>query len=1134
MSTERFSLNFDIDHSGSLILVYGNVIQEEFLFSDLKYRNIENALWKFCKENSFDRVILYDTINRIHFFDEKSKNLFIDFETPIKKKEANPFNETDDVFGSSPLQHIDKEDTVESKVVNTKETSNHNGIFHINVLTDSDAISQLDNCMKETSIKTAIIFSKYDLRFIDEQGRGTLINTIQEWSNLSHSNNNKCFFIVNSHKLEDLKENINNTPILNTIIEQYKENKGMQSIMNISHPKKDEIKRLIQATRLKRDIEIEWNQIDAITRSIMGAMRPLKHWASHLNSNKFDIINLHNMKKIIGGKIADFSTETALQRLLNMIGLENVKKQVLKQVRLVRAAKKNPSLIENSRMHLSFKGNPGTGKTTVARLISEIYQEEGILTNGHLIEGDRQNLVAGFVGQTAIKTNEMCNDAMGGVLFIDEAYSLKKESKNSDDTFGQEAIDTLIKKMEDSKDDLCVILAGYPKEMDVLMEANPGFKDRIGAEIIFEDYNAKQLFQIAQLIIKNKKIIFSANILNDINTILENAYKNRDNKFGNARYVENLIKDIIDEHIQISAEKEIDFNLLTVDSVSIPLKYKDLLITETIDDSIEKSLESLNKKVGLQKVKTFVNDMIDEISAEKEKIKRGFVKNKASSRHMIFSGNPGTGKTTVARDFGKIFKALGVLKKGHVIEVQGEDLVAGYVGQTSSKAEDMINSALDGVLFIDEAYGLISDSKSSGFFNTAQNKLLKLMEDNKDRLIVIAAGYPDEMERFLSSNVGFRSRFANNIIFENYNADELTQIVKNVCEESEYILKPKSISRIEDFFTESIVKSNKREFGNAREAINFFEIIKRNQNKRILQDLNISNIDFMTVIEDDIPLIKKGIDISVEEAIVSLNDKIGLKSVKSFVDSMIINIKLEQSRIEKGLITAKNTPSRHMIFSGNPGTGKTTVARDFGKIFKALGILKKGHVIEVQGEDLVAGYVGQTSSKAEEVINSALDGVLFIDEAYGLISDGKSSGFFATAQNKLLKLMEDNKDRLIVIAAGYPDEMERFLSSNIGFKSRFANNIIFENYNTDELTEIVLSVSTKSNFKIDNIALDKIKDTFDIMIENTNLREFGNARTAINFFEKIKSRQNIRITKLIDLSDDDYMNIIIDDIPNIN
>lgn len=863
MPIERISLNFDIERSGSLVIVYGNVIQEEFLFSDLVYRNIEQALWKYNKENGFERVILFDTKNSIHFFDTTSRDLFTTVEgtanNTIEPQESFG-KKYGKLFGKNPLsKKKEAKEEIQSPqaVIPARESEFHSssdGIFHIKRLTDSDAFGQLDSCMKESQIKTAIILSKHDIRTIANQGQGLLINTIQEWSNLPHTNPNKCFFVINSHKLDDLQDNISNTPILNTIIEQSKENRGMQSVLHITHPKKDEIKRLLQRHRiLSPKIKTEWKQVEAITRVLIGEMKPLKHWA--LSMDQLNELSFASVKKITSNKSGDYSDKSALQRLLDMTGLDAVKRQLLKQVHLIKASKTNPNLIDNSRLHLVFKGNPGTGKTTIARLISEIYQEEGILSNGHLVEGDSENLIAGYVGQTAIKTKEICNDAKGGVLFIDEAYSLVKDTN---DIFGKEAIDTLIKIMEDSRKDLCVILAGYPDKMNKLLESNPGFKRRIGAELIFEDYTPDQLFQIAIQKIRKIGLQFSDEIMEQIEIILTNLFNTKDANFGNAGTVEKLIQEIIDEHIIYCAEKHLNFSKEIVGVHCIPKEFKIHLEKQADEFTVETALQGLNEKVGLDSIKTFVQSMLTNIQADKIKLERGLLNEiNVPSLHMIFSGNPGTGKTSVARDFGKIFKALGILRKGHVVEIQGEDLVAGYRGQTAEQAANIINSALDGVLFIDEAYGLVGgdSTNDSDFFKTAQNKLLKLMEDNKERLVVIAAGYPDEMQIFIKSNQGFNRRFPHRILFENNNAIELTEIVETLCKKEKYILRDPAKIKVTQYFEILIQKTNPRDFGNAGEAGNFFEVIKSNQNKRIILNLEISDTDLMTIIEEDIPSI---------------------------------------------------------------------------------------------------------------------------------------------------------------------------------------------------------------------------------------------------------------------------------------
>ena len=244
----------------------------------------------------------------------------------------------------------------------------------------------------------------------------------------------------------------------------------------------------------------------------------------------------------------------------------------------------------------------------------------------------------------------------------------------------------------------------------------------------------------------------------------------------------------------------------------------------------------------------------------------------------------------------------------------------------------------------------------------------------------------------------------------------------------------------------------------------------------------------------------------LEDLLAELNGYIGLDTVKEEIDTLVHWIQMQQLRKEHDLPTSDL--SLHMVFSGNPGTGKTTIARFLSKIFHSLGILSKGQLVEVDRGDLVAGYVGQTAIKTKDAISKAMGGVLFIDEAYALTNRGEND-YGAEAVDTLLKAMEDHRDDLIVIVAGYIEPMEKFLHSNPGLESRFNRFIDFPDYTLDELMGIFDMRMNKAGYTMGDEARAALRQKIDI--ERVDVKGFGNARGVRNLFETIIARQADRL-----------------------
>ncbi|OAI25165.1 hypothetical protein A1355_19860 [Methylomonas koyamae] len=473
---------------------------------------------------------------------------------------------------------------------------------------------------------------------------------------------------------------------------------------------------------------------------------------------------------------------------------------------------------------------------------------------------------------------------------------------------------------------------------------------------------------------------------------------------------------------------------------------------------------------------------------------------------MVFTGNPGTGKTTVARLVGGIYKQLGLLERGHLVEVDRGGLVAGYIGQTAIRVREAVNKALDGVLFIDEAYSLAQGGQPD-FGQEAIDTLLKAMEDNRDRLAVIIAGYRDPIRKFIQTNPGLESRFTRYVDFDDYSSDELMEIFAQLLSSHHMLLSEEAHRKAKSNF-ETIYRVRKNNFGNARVIRTYFETVLEKQAERLANNIAA---DTSLIVADDLPDVHSKKSKDINDLLEELDTFVGLAEVKYEIRKLVNLYKANQKRKENNLPI---TPvSLHLVFSGNPGTGKTSIARLIGEIYASLDLLSSGHVIEVDRSGLVAGFIGQTALKTQETINAALDGVLFIDEAYSLSESSIQSpghDFGKEAIDTLLKGMEDHRERLAVIVAGYPKLMQNFINSNPGLESRFTRYLKFEDYSGNDLTNIFSKFCLNNGFVITDQAKIVASNMFDRVYAERG-ENFGNGRTVRKIFESAIENQAERL-----------------------
>jgi replication-associated recombination protein RarA len=463
------------------------------------------------------------------------------------------------------------------------------------------------------------------------------------------------------------------------------------------------------------------------------------------------------------------------EKLRGIIGLEEVKKLLRSQYQLLVAQEKRKSVgvktsVEQN-LNMVFAGNPGTGKTSIARLVAEMLNSMGLLKGGQLIETDRSHFVGENSAETAKKTEEKFKEALGGILFIDEAYTL------ANDSLGRETVEILLKLIEDYSKEVIVILAGYEEEMEDFFDINVGLRSRFPLWTNFEDYNPEELLEIGVKIIEGSGFVLSQNAFISLQKSFVEIYENADAQSGNGRMVRNYIETIIrNQSIRIAKENisVYEMNLIIskdIESVSI-IEY----------DAIFDLEEKLKVLIGNETAKAFLRDQYKLLRIKEKRKRMGMGNDLTPYNQMIFTGEKGTGKKTILNILSQMLYELGTIKAKKIIQMDKKELLE--LAHEKGSLEDALNRYLGKVIFIDNWDMEIDFDKEDKFIT----QLTKFIDKNKSRICIILSGKKNTMKKSILSNAALSYRFPVWVDFEDYTPEELFYIGISLLKEKGYFL----------------------------------------------------------------------------------------------------------------------------------------------------------------------------------------------------------------------------------------------------------------------------------------------------------------------------------------------------------
>lgn len=481
-----------------------------------------------------------------------------------------------------------------------------------------------------------------------------------------------------------------------------------------------------------------------------------------------------------------------------------------------------------------------------------------------------------------------------------------------------------------------------------------------------------------------------------------------------------------------------------------------------IEGELTGPLRELNSLIGLRGVKREVTSLINLIKMSQTRVKMGLPM-PPMSRHLVFAGPPGTGKTTVARLYGAVLAELGILAKGHMVEAARADLVGQYIGSTAIKTTELVTQALGGVLFIDEAYTLSAGSGGSGpdFGQEAIDALMKMMEDHRDELVVIVAGYSELMDKFLASNPGLASRFTRTIEFPNYSVEELVTIASNLCGGHYYDLTDEALDALTDYFTR-VPKGPT--FGNGRVARKLFEAMINNQASRLaaappgkeaeLNRLTAEDLAPEMVLLEEMPVEREERPDAGRDPAAAINASRSWKRVCELVGAANVRDALGATLLQLcELRNRRRGYGRHgnVVIGGPAGTGRREFARWYAAALAELRLTPVGHVARISiPHDLTPHWPGQAPALAEAAAGDAVGGILLVD------CDGDGGDAAAEAVRPLIDRLRAGLGDPIVVLVGEHESVAALRSVVPGFDEVFGQIWSMPGYSAPELAELVV------------------------------------------------------------------------------
>lgn len=831
----RIELPFESSYDGRNQFILTGGIDDLFLIRTREKKSklctIDEAMVEYGKKKNYDFIITVVNGGEKLLFSDPNQEAA--FENIVHGKTAAPANAK-----VRPSKLRPREGDAPAPVKEVRKAAEE-AETRISAQGDNNKLAQITRLLKESAKKSLVIFP-YPEKMI--QASDADANTAQkieivtkDWRNIIQTAHpdTRTVLIINPHRMEQFQT-------LEHYVSCFDHN---SRIITIGEPNREEIAAYVKKYTSENAIKANPRDIKRVVLTgqsrAEGQQSPnlqnIVSWIQgfYLVGDKND-----NSKKTLEALLAAENKEAAeskedlLEKLDKMIGLQEVKREIGK---IVADAETNKNS-DGQNYHMFFLGNPGTGKTEVANIIARLFWAMELRPSRKCVSITIQDIVGEYnEGEAIQKMKNKVREAMGGVLFIDEAY-LFAESE-----WGAKAFQTLLTEMENNRDTLTVILAGYEERLQKLKDINPGIDSRIPLKLHFQDYSSSEKLEIFNFFLDK------SNAENKRKRVLTEESKEKllrifDRLEGNARGVRNLLEKVLKE---VATDEEI-----------LPKHISDP--HEINGDEVDKIMKKLKDDfVGMEEMKKQLQHYIDQVRFHIDRNERLHLKRSAGQTYRLrFTGPPGTGKTSIARLMGKFFKALGICETDACIERGATDLKGAYVGHAQQAVNSLFHENRGKVIFIDEIYSLYNPKagQDDSFGREAVDTLVRCLtaEEYRDT-VVIVAGYKNEVDTFMEANPGLASRIPTEIEFQDYSEEDCWNIFKRLAERAQYQVAENCKSKLTACFAKRKNQGNEQRFGNARTVESVLDEVVSNMIKRLKEKKTVSDDDYRNIICDDIP-----------------------------------------------------------------------------------------------------------------------------------------------------------------------------------------------------------------------------------------------------------------------------------------